>query len=148
MMNSSYPCISARHGALLPLLSAIFLMICCMLVGSQPAVALDQQMSPGLGRLFMTPEERRALDVARTSRARPGDPDSVISTPIAGRVVMNGVLKRSDGPPVVWINGRPATSRDSPVQVRRGPDKQNAVTLLDPADGRSVRLKPGQSWTP
>ena len=52
-MNSSYPCISARHGALLPLLSAIFLMICCMLVGSQPAVALDQQMSPGLGRLFM-----------------------------------------------------------------------------------------------
>ncbi len=146
-MSSSNPCISARHGTLWPLLSALGLVVCNVLAGSQPAVALDQQMSTGLGRLFMTAEERRALDAARPL-IHPGDPDAVASAPIGGRVVLNGVLKRSDGPPVVWINGRPAAGKDSPVQIRRGPDTQNAVTLRDPADGRSVRLKPGQSWTP
>ncbi|MCB1596414.1 MAG: hypothetical protein KDI87_01765 [Gammaproteobacteria bacterium] len=146
-MSSSYPCISARHRTLLPVLSALGLVACNMLAGSQPAVALDQQMSPGLGRLFMTDEERRALDAARPS-IHPGNPDAAASAPIGGRVVLNGILKRSDGPPMVWINGRAASSKDSPVQVRRGPDTQNTVTLLDTADGRSVRLKPGQSWTP
>ncbi len=146
-MNSRYPCVSVRHGALLPLMSAISLMV-CMWASGEPATAAEPLMSPPLGRLFMTPEERRALDAARTPLTDPDDPDAAIHATAASRVVLNGVLKRSDGPDVVWINGQPAGGKDAALQVHRGPDRQNAVTLLDTADGRSVTLKPGQSWTP
>jgi len=128
-------------------MSAISLMV-CMWASGEPATAAEPLMSPPLGRLFMTPEERRALDAARTPLTDPDDPDAAIHATAASRVVLNGVLKRSDGPDVVWINGQPAGGKDAALQVHRGPDRQNAVTLLDTADGRSVTLKPGQSWTP
>ena len=143
-MSSRSPCAFVRHSALM---SAISLMVCLFAV-SEPATAADPLISPPLGRLFMTPEERRALDAARTPLADPNDPDAAIHVAAASRVFLNGVLKRSDGPDVIWINGQRAGSKDSALQLRRGPDKQNAVTLLDTADGRSVTLKPGQSWTP
>ena len=136
-----------KHSTLIPALCAISLTI-CMVAGSQPASAADPLMSPPLGRLFMSPEERHALDAGKSTAASPDDPDGAVRTPEVSRFVLNGVLKRSAGPDVVWINGQPAGHSDSAVQIRRGPDSQNTVTLLDTADGRSVRLKPGQSWTP
>jgi hypothetical protein len=132
---------------LAPIPGVIIGLLICLLAGSQPAIALDQQASPPLGRLFMSPEERRALDVARAPGRDPAAPEaSVVPTP--SRVVLNGVLRRSAGPAVVFINGQAAGDKDAPVQVARGPDRQNTVTVRDAGDGRSVRLKPGQSWTP
>ncbi len=130
-----------------PALYTITLMI-CTLAGSQPATALDQPTSTAVGRLFMSPEERRALDAGRSTPGDPNNPDAVVHAPNNSRVVLNGVLKRSAGPDVVWINGQRAGSGTTPVQVRRGPDSQNTVTLVDPDAGRSIKLKPGQSWTP
>lgn len=119
-----------------------------MLAGSQPATALDQQASPALGRLFMSPEERRALDAGRAPYRNPDDPYTAAPASNTSPVLLNGVLRRSAGPAVVWINGQAAGSEDAVVQVRRGPDRHNTVTVFDPADGRSVSLKPGESWTP
>jgi hypothetical protein len=119
----------------------------CMLAGSAPSIALDQQAAPPLGRLFMSPDERRALDAARAPWHEPGTPEAAVA-PTISRVVLNGVLKRSAGPPVVFINGQAAGDKDAAVRVARGPDRQNTVTVLDPAGSRSARLKPGQSWTP
>jgi hypothetical protein len=147
MMNCSDPGLGARHGARLPVLAAISLVV-CLFAASEPATAADPLMSPSLGRLFMSPDERRALDAGKTAHAGPDGPSAVVGGTGPARVVLNGILKRSDGPDVVWINGQPAGSKDAPLQVRRGPDGQNTVTLLDTADGRSVKLKPGQSWTP
>lgn len=145
-MNGSDPQGHARHRRLVPGLAATGLMI-GLLAGNQPAIALDQQVSPALGRLFMSPEERRALDAARTPWRDPDAPETAVA-PGNNRVVLNGVLRRSAGPDVVWINGQAAGGKDAPVQLRRGPDQQNTVTVADPANGRSIRLKPGQSWTP
>lgn len=145
-MNGSDPQGHARHRRLVPSLAATGLMI-GLLAGNQPAVALDQQASPAIGRLFMSPEERRALDAARTPWRDPDSPETALA-PGNNRVVLNGVLRRSAGPDVVWINGQAAGGKDAPVQLRRGPDQQNTVTVADPANGRSIRLKPGQSWTP
>jgi hypothetical protein len=132
---------------LAPISGVIIGLMICLLAGSQTATALDQQASPPLGRLFMSPEERRALDVARAPWRDPAAPEAAIA-PAISRVMLNGVLRRSAGPAVVFINGEPAGGKDAAVQVARGPDRQNTVTVRDSADGRSVQLKPGQSWTP
>lgn len=142
-MKDRYP----QYSTLSPALYALSLML-CMLCGSPPAVALDERVSPTLGRLFMTPEQRRELDASRPIHSDPDHPDAGIRMPGTSRVVLTGILKRSAGPDVVWINGHQAGSDKGPIQVRRGPDSHNAVTLLDAGNGRSVKLKPGQSWTP
>jgi hypothetical protein len=137
----------ARANRLAPVLATLGL-AAGMLAGSQPATALDQQAAPPLGRLFMSPEERRALDAGRAPYRNPDEPDNATPAPGPSPVLLNGILRRSKGPAVVWINGQTAGGRDAVVQVRRGPDRQNSVTVFDPADGRSVSLKPGESWTP
>jgi hypothetical protein len=123
-----------------------------------PAAAdpVHQATLPALGRLFMTPEQRRLLDTQRTG---PASQDSSVppadmlpsGTASGGRVVLNGVVRRAAGGPVVWVNGREidaATSARSRVHLRHGPDAQNRVTLEEGDDGASARLKPGQAWDP
>lgn len=120
-------------------------------------VLLGLAATPGtaaepLGRLFMTPEQRAELDSARESgnylltdavqRARPRavSPDEP--------VVLNGVVRRSRGPDVAWVNGtRVSKSGPEGVHVLRGPDRHNQVTLEE-AGGTTARLKPGQFWIP
>ena len=149
-MNSCKRRAAARDSQPVPTAGVIGLIVCLfvgLVAGSQPAIALDQQASPPLGRLFMSPEERRALDAGRAPWRNPEAPEAGVA-PVISRVVLNGVLRRSAGPPVVFINGQTAGGKEAAVQVARGPDRQNTVTVRDAADGRSVRLKPGQSWTP
>ena len=135
------------NSRLMPIPGVITGLVICLLAGSQPAIALEPQASAPLGRLFMSPEERRALDAGRGPWRDPAAPEASLA-PAPGRVVLNGVLRRSTGPAVVFINGQPAGGKDAAVQVARGPDRQNTVTVRDSADGRSVQLRPGQSWTP
>lgn len=135
------------NSRLVPIPGVITGLVMCLLAGIQPAIGLEPQASPPLGRLFMSPEERRTLDAGRAPWRDPGAPEASVA-PVPSRVVLNGVLRRSTGPAVVFINGQAAGSKDAAVQVARGPDRQNTVTVFDTADGRSIRLKPGQSWTP
>lgn len=57
----------------------------------------------GLGRLFLTPEERQRLDRLRQEAdngQRPG--------------MINGEVRRSDGHHVIWIDGRPHPGTGTP----------------------------------
>lgn len=105
-----------------------------------------------LGRLFMTPEQRRALDVLRETGGDvltdAGSLESPVAAPLDRQVVLNGVVRRSLGPDVVWVNGSRTHGSDGRIRVRRGPDRSSRVTLEDAADGSTVRLKPGQFWEP
>jgi hypothetical protein len=145
-MNSSERHASRQTG-LAPSRVAITGLLVCLLAGNQPVAALEPQAQATLGRLFMSPEERRALDAGRVPWRDADDPETSVA-PAPSRLMLNGVLRRSSGPAVVFINGQPAGGKDAAVQVARGPDRQNTVTVLETADGRSIRLKPGQSWTP
>lgn len=106
-----------------------------------------------LGRLFLTPDQRRALDELRGSHAP--DPGTALGNnpllagmPTDHTVLLNGVVRRSHGPDVVWVNGaRAGTDNNRLVQLRRGPDERNRVTLED-SRGTMARLKPGQFWDP
>ncbi len=88
--------------------------------------------SEAIGRLFMTPEERGNLDALRNvGNSEPADAlrlGQPVTAPPAQQVLLNGVVRRSRGPDVVWVNGTRAT--------------------LEEASGALARLKPGQVWIP
>jgi hypothetical protein len=90
------------------------------------------------GRLFFSAAERAALDAQRAgtgSEAAPGR-----TTPAESRLVLNGILRRGDAAPVVWVNGRQVPGVDAAAQDR--------VSVEAPGQSRRARLKPGQSWEP
>ncbi len=115
-------------------------------------VALPAGAADTLGRLFMTPEQRHALDSLRETGGDPpvaaGTQEPAAAAPVDRQVVLNGIVRRSRGPDVVWVNGARTSAPDSRIRLRLGPDPSNRVTLEDAADGTSVRLKPGQYWEP
>lgn len=76
-----------------------------------------------VGRLFLAPADRAALDRARVrgERERPAA--------AAGTVTLNGIVRRSGGPSTVWVNQVP----------RSGPDRS------DRGDGRRTEIELGES---
>lgn len=75
-----------------------------------------------VGRLFLAPADRAALDRARVrgERERPA---------AAGTVTLNGIVRRSGGPSTVWVNQVP----------RSGPDRS------DRGEGRRTEIELGES---
>ena len=129
-----------------------YLFLMCFLC-SNAALAAD-----GLGRLFLTPEQRAQLDVVREKRDRrlpvttetEAAPVVTAPTPQGPDVVTyNGVVRRSDGKSTVWINGKPVNERDkgqtaSDVTVL-GVGRDGTVSVSVPHVGRRASLKVGQS---
>lgn len=139
-----------NRRALAPAL-AVAALTAALGAATRPALADD---GAALGRLFLTPQQRQLLDQRRadpagkTNADLPADLLPARAAP-PRRVVLNGVIRRGSEPPLVWINGRRADgSPDEGVRVRRGPDRQDRVTLEAGRTGAVVRLKPGQAWDP
>jgi len=86
-----------------------------------------------LGRLFLTPDQRASLDARRKARVpdKPVAPATVTS-PVTR---VDGYVRRSGGPPTVWINGESVT--DTAPDGGRVP--------VNVGDGSRPRLKPGES---
>lgn len=123
--------------------------------GSVPAAIAagdDAVDEASLGRLFLTPEQRRALDEQRANPS--GSVDSGLPrdllparAAVDRRVVLNGVVRRGREDAKVWINGQPADPAGR-LRVRRGPDAENRVVVESTASAAVARLKPGQAWDP
>ena len=107
-----------------------------------------------LGRLFLSPADRTAIDAARlrlksapgmqmsgtdegASTARPPALDVPAET-----VTVNGYVWRSAGAPTVWINGRDTAPGKLSAPARDG---QRVRVPLAHGAGQ-VALKPGQSF--
>ncbi len=104
---------------------------------------------PSLGRLFLTPEQRAALDNARRNRIRAealaATVDKKPRIPSARSVTINGIVSRSDGESTIWVNGHPTEGQtEDGMRVTISPGSQSAVVLREPEKGRQVRLKVGQ----
>jgi hypothetical protein len=77
-----------------------------MLAGTSALAAFFLQVSTAqaaqpLGRLFTTPQERAQIDSGKT----PTDP-AAASAPAAGQK-LDGIVVRSGGPTVIWVDGVP-----------------------------------------
>lgn len=126
--------------------------------GALLLLMLVQGMASGaeLGRLFLSPAERAAIDAARQgverARAMPGaltadhdetETSALLEAP-AEAVTVNGYIARSAGAATVWINGRDGAPGKLSPPARDG----QRVNVPLNGSGGQVALKPGQSFDP
>lgn len=126
-------------------------LLLCLVAG--PVAAGDP---PRLGRLFLTPAQRDAID----ARQQPATPPTALAPasmqtspgtdqPATAVSRVDGVVRRSGGPAVVWIDEVPhqvqlgSSLKDVPGARLEG----DTVVLRDPS-GRTKRLRAGQSVDP
>lgn len=107
-----------------------------------------------LGRLFLSTDERNAIDAARQGSADVRQAQAV-AAPVAEEqsavveapaepVTLNGYIARSAGAATVWVNGRDRLSGKLAPPARDG---QRVKVPLGPS-GAEVALKPGESFDP
>lgn len=96
-----------------------------------------------LKNLFTTPAERQAMNSTR----RGGQSDDFFVTGPAS-VQVNGIVSRSDGKSVVWINGKSTLNNSmvDGVKVYSDSMKNNGKVPVR-VDGRMVYVKPGETWS-
>jgi len=107
--------------------------------------AMSEDGVEGLGRLFVDVEQRERLEaVRRGTYDREIEQESRVSN-----VRMNGVMIRSDGDNVVWINGENTLDGDPVKGVKVNPQSADSETynVQVQIDGKRVKLKPGQNWS-
>ena len=133
-----------------------------MMAGLIPALALvaGSHAQPSIGRLFSTPEQRAELDRIRRDAEAAGEetPDTLNSpletqygseiAPRAGTVTIDGIVLRSDGHGVVWVNGvEVAAGTTTPGGVRVGAvhARDRHVRIRLPGRQMGTELEPGQT---
>lgn len=127
---------------------------------SAPALAAPPEFDDE--RLFTTAEQRAYLDELRAGtsvgerggerRSQPDvpelEPEREPEPPPSVR--LQGYVRRSGGPPAVWLNDDSTLAGDGvggELRVHSGRIEGGRV-IVDLPDGRSVRLRPGQTWDP
>lgn len=110
-----------------------------------PLTAFADNGDAPIGRLFTDPVERTRMD-----RYRSGEkPRETVEKPSVSSVRVDGVMMRSDGENVIWLNGKDTLDSDRINGIRVEPDAVDGDRLEVPVrvDGQRVRIKPGQRWT-
>lgn len=116
-----------------------------MLILCFPLQSMAQEYSEqSLKTLFTSQQQRQDIELGRRSHGSTNG--ETITRPSS--VEINGLVKRSDGKNVVWINGK--NTMDSSVIdgtkiYSKSINDQNKVPVM--IDGRKVYVKPGQSWS-
>ena len=107
-----------------------------------------------LGRLFLVPAERAALESARQNNQLPQKTtnpahDGKSENAAASRhVAVQGFVKRGDGKGTVWINGSPVQENSSTGDFSVGPLRSDSdrVRIQFSGAGKIVSLKAGESY--
>lgn len=95
-----------------------------------------------LGRLFFSPAERAALDALR--RAGAVAPEAA---PAPAPMRIDGYVLRTEGRPIVWVNGSAASAgpRHEAMRVTPGADHPGEVAVSGRVDRSSRRVKVGST---
>lgn len=104
------------------------------------ASGFNEQM---LKQLFTTPSERQSINATRRG-GQSGD--FFVSGPAS--VQVNGIVSRSDGKSVVWVNGKNTMNNSMVDGVKvysNSMKKNNKIPVR--VDGRMVYVKPGETWS-
>jgi hypothetical protein len=94
---------AARSNIFISLLQVMMPTLVSVAVFAQP-VTIKPLSENSVGRIFLTPEQRLLVDkVSSTSSTlvAKNTSDNSLST-----TIINGVVRRSDGHTVVWVNGK------------------------------------------
>lgn len=133
--------------------------------------------SETIGRLFHSPESRAELEQRRGHVPKPVVKKRVVkrvstkapkpTLPLPDPIMLQGYVKRSDGPNTVWINHQPVRENSQTQSIKVGRiakrhqsknksllAEQNTLNKIDqllikiPANGKVIQLKPGQRYDP
>ncbi|MFT5390325.1 MAG: hypothetical protein ACI8PT_000510 [Gammaproteobacteria bacterium] len=129
-----------------------------MLVGTAMVLVVSQSVSAqSLGRIFSTVEQRAELDEIRDeyeygkpvqARVRRTDVDGEAAQPALPQVTVNGIVLRSSGAHVSWVNGVGIVSgQRTPEGIRVVAGRRNGVgevRLVLPSGVDTAPIKPGQ----
>ncbi len=125
-----------------------------LMVAAVSGVSADERV----GRLFSTPAERVELDLLRRGLIKKkvlngavGEVGENVPPPVAAEpLVLNGLVRRSDGRTTVWVNGQRLEPRggNGKVTLHGRADRSNRVKLRLSKEPKNIRLKPGQAWDP
>ena len=128
------------------------ILFCALVAIAAPGLVAAQaaRAAEPAGRLFFTPAQRAALDVARTQRARAmlsNEKTEQEAAPVPQTIIYGGVVQRSDGKSTAWFNNQPVNDREplGGAAIVGRVRSDGSVTLQVMQSGRSVSLKPGQS---
>lgn len=109
------------------------------------ALGLQGVHAQELGRLFLTPDERAALDARRAAKL-PDKPAAaaVVASPVTR---IDGYVQRSGGPSTVWVNGEALTegAAQSTVRIHRGSAGETSIAFPAEPEPRETRARVGQS---
>lgn len=96
-----------------------------------------------LGRLFLTPEQRSALDARRKARIPDKPAAVVVESPTAQ---IDGYVMRQGGRSTVWVNGEPSREGTPPEGLRLAPKRNDPsrLTVTVSESERQFELKIGQ----
>lgn len=118
------------------------------------------QAGDSLGRLFLTPDQRAALEELRYQKPveiripeilaeEPVQPES--ETPEIGNIEVNGLVYRENGKSTAWINRVSSFEGDLAneyIQIDAGNIKPDDVEIVIPANDSKVNLRAGESFNP
>ncbi|MBT8439128.1 MAG: hypothetical protein KJO91_05320 [Gammaproteobacteria bacterium] len=119
------------------------LTVLSVLLAAFPAISQDQLNE--LGRLFTDASQREKLEAVRHGAyVEDANQKSSVSS-----VTVNGIMMRSDGENVIWVNGRSSLDGNPVSGINIYPESVDDNTFRLPirVDGKPVRIKPGQSWS-
>lgn len=107
--------------------------------------AMAQDGVENLGTLFTDSEQREKLEaVRRGTYMEEAEKNSRVSN-----IRVDGVMIRSDGKNVVWVNGR-STLDGGPIEgikVNADAADKNSHKVPVTIEGKRVYVKPGQVWS-
>ncbi len=115
-------------------------------LSSIPAIAAEP-----IGRLFLTPQERHALDEMREHGTAASASDILAAAQpthtATPRIIVNGIVERSDGKTTVWLNQlqQPENGRSQDIAVIPSIKHSSAVLIRLPS-GKSIAMKAGQTF--
>jgi hypothetical protein len=104
-----------------------------------------------LGRFFFTPAERAELDSNRVQKKETPAPRAVAeertaSARLPQTVTYGGIVRRSDGRSMLWMNDRVAEEKDVLAGLNlRGRVNTDGTVSLDVPGGADIEMKVGQS---
>lgn len=126
-------------------------------IGAAPSIVIAKSYTFALGRLFLTPEQRRLLDAepkkadrANLSANANGN-DNGTGAGAAAQATgdgygtrLDGWLHRSEGPDTIWLNAQPVLVPANGAAAANGsPQLQGGQVVIRDAQGIRRRLVPG-----
>jgi hypothetical protein len=125
------------------------LLLCSLILSALTALLpLPSLAAEPIGRLFLTPQERHALDELRSHTTSVASDTGNLTKPVntAEHITVNGIVQRSSGKTSIWLNQLPQAGENGQgIVVIPSMTRPNTVSLRLPS-GKRVNVKAGQTF--